>query len=513
VTVTALASLALLSPPGAGATEQGVYEGCSPGTSRATLDRCTERLARFGAAGFGVVLNYSSWYSSEANLEAYADAAKRRGLKLIWPLNGAAWRGAAGDLTKQYPQLGGTCGCDDDAGFIAYAIGLVRARPGTWGWYVGDELAAGEHGAAVALSRRVRQLDPHHPQLLISQETASSRGANLAPFAGLTEYAGADVYPIGTGQAPDAVATVGRGVRDVVDRAGGRVAIVLQAFSLATYPELGRPGAPWPSAAEMRAMRDGALSSARPDLLLWYSAQDILDRSPDPDGLFARLSWAATAPPATRLEATDVAGRAVSASFGTDALGSAECRLDARRWEPCTSPFRASGLGLGRHSVAVRARDLLGQVGRAETAGFAVAPAVIRALRMPRRVLTRRARLRVRRARAARCRVRSACPASGDLLGPPVVGLSLDRPERLVLTFRHRGRRMTLAVDADAGTSRIRIPARVDRRLVEGRWRLRVSGEGVRRTRGFRVMSRRRASSRRSPWASPSRSRRRARRS
>jgi hypothetical protein len=477
-----------VSPAGASATEQGVYEGCAPGTSHATLEKCTARLARFRAAGFDVVLNYSSWYSSEANLEAYVDAAERRGLKLIWPLNGAPWRDATDNLATKYPKLADTCGCDDDAGFTAYAVGLLRGRPGTWGWYVGDELPASERGAAVALTQRVKQLDSRHPRVLISQETAATRGANLAPFAGLTEYAGADVYPIGTGQPADTVASVGRGVREVVDRAGGRVAIVLQAFSLAAYPELRRPGAPWPSAAEMRIMRDQALSSAHPDLLLWYSAYDILDHSPDPDGLFAGLAWAATAPPATRLDAASVAGRTVSASFGSDALGSAECRLDDRGWKPCVSPFRASHLGVGRHSVAVQARDLLGRVGGSATDSFTVAPVVIRALHVPRRILTRRSRLRLRRARAARCRRPRACPASRGRLGAPVVGLRLDRAERLVLAFRRRGRRIKLAVDADAGPTRIPIPARVERRLAAGRWRLTVSAEGARRSTAVRVV-------------------------
>ena len=79
----ALALLAMVAPAVASATEQGVYEGCSPGTSQAALDRCTDRLARIRAAGFDVVLNYSSWYSSEANLGGYASAAERLGLKLI----------------------------------------------------------------------------------------------------------------------------------------------------------------------------------------------------------------------------------------------------------------------------------------------------------------------------------------------------------------------------------------------------------------------------------------------
>jgi hypothetical protein len=488
--------LALGPVAASSAATQGVYEGCAPGASYASLEVCSERLERIRAAGFDVVLNYSSWYASAENLAGYAAAADRLGLKLIWPLNGSYWRDSQDNLTARYQLLAPSCRCDDDAGFTAYAAEFARAQPATWGWYVGDEVPAAERDAVAVLSSRMRELDPLHPQLFISQESALTRGQNLQPFLRMTEYAGADVYPVGTGQGLDAVATVADSVRALVEPTGSRTAMVLQAYSLAAYPQLGRPYAPWPTAEEMRAMRDHALSAGRPDLLLWYSVHDVLDKAPDPEGQFARLQWAATASPATDLEEPRVAGRTVSVPFGSDAAGSAECRLDDRGWERCGSPFQAADLHVGQHRLAVRAHDLLGQTGRPTDVSFTVAPVVISRFRAPGTILTRKLRLRRRRAITVRCRNLQICGAAKRRLSGPKLRFSLNRPDRITITFSRRRRQVTLPIDGTAGVNRVPIPPRVERHLVAGRWRLEASAEGAERpSRRLRV---RRARSRRS---------------
>src|SRR4051794_35449536 len=79
---------------------QGLYDQCDPSTELAT---CTEHLQRLGGAGFKVILNYTAWYGTEADLRAYADAAAAAGVQLIWPMNDPTWR--HGGLLTKYPRL------------------------------------------------------------------------------------------------------------------------------------------------------------------------------------------------------------------------------------------------------------------------------------------------------------------------------------------------------------------------------------------------------------------------
>jgi Bacterial Ig domain/Bacterial Ig-like domain len=63
------------------------------------------------------------------------------------------------------------------------------------------------------------------------------------------------------------------------------------------------------------------------------------------------------APPA-QTDATDA-----SVTFTVDETGStSECRLDAGAWTPCSSPFKATGLAPGSHTVGVRSTDPAGNV-------------------------------------------------------------------------------------------------------------------------------------------------------
>jgi len=299
---------------------QGLYEGCAPGSAP---DACAERLAAIRAAGFRYVLNYSAWYGSPAAVLGYADAAAALGLRLIWPLNNPAWRGLA-DLDATYPALAGGAAGEgapphrsrrgprrrslqhfphpgvenaargsgrprhDGPDPAASPIRLVADHPATWGFYIGDELSLAEVPRVRALSATVRRVAPDKPQLYIARPGIE----RLRRFARFADLAGADAYPVGSGDPP--VGRVARSARIAATGAGARTAMVLQAFSWSQYADWA--GAPlYPSERSLRAMRDAAIRSARPAMILWYSYQDIL-RSDDPQRHWRDLVRAAFSP-------------------------------------------------------------------------------------------------------------------------------------------------------------------------------------------------------------------------
>jgi hypothetical protein len=276
---------------------QGIYEGCSPGGEG---DACIERLERIGAAGFRYVLDYSAWYGSPTDVLRYADAAAALGLQLIWPLNSPAWRGLGG-LASTYSAFAaapsgaaapfGAASSGAGSGhsaFVSAAVRLVAGHPATWGFYVGDELPSDEAGRVRRLSALVRAAAPGKPLLYVARPGAD----RLAPFAPFVDVAGADTYPVGSGDPP--VHRTARSVRSAASPTGARTAMVLQAFSWSQYAQ--EPVPPrYPTARALRAMRDAAIQQAHPSLILWYSYQDIL-RSDHPTRRWRNLVGAAFAP-------------------------------------------------------------------------------------------------------------------------------------------------------------------------------------------------------------------------
>ena len=246
-----------------GVPPQGIYEGCPPG---ADLRRCTTRLKRIAAAGFRYVLNYSSWYGNSEQVLAYADAAEVAGVELIWPLNHVAWRGDA-DLADTYERLARDCACDGRREFIDFAVQLVSKHPASWGFYVGDEVPRSEADEIESLSDVVRRTAPRSPQLYIARPGR----ALLKPFLSFVEVAGADSYPVGSTDPP--VAETAAEIRALTGSAGIESAIVLQAFSWSDYG--GQMPPRYPSERKMRAMKKAAISAGDPDLILWYSYQDV----------------------------------------------------------------------------------------------------------------------------------------------------------------------------------------------------------------------------------------------
>jgi hypothetical protein len=69
------------------------------------------------------------------------------------------------------------------------------------------------------------------------------------------------------------------------------LAMVLQAYSWSIdYPNLSPD---WPSAGQMRQMRNQATRCGRPKLLLWFCFHCVTDYNPNPDAYWRDLAWAA----------------------------------------------------------------------------------------------------------------------------------------------------------------------------------------------------------------------------
>lgn len=268
---------------------QGVYEGCSPGTSPAPLELCVQRLQEIADAGFDVVLNYSALYGTPDQVRAYAQAAHARGVRLIWPLHHPRLRRQS-DVSATFVSMAAACGCSAPHELVAYMVDVVRTQPATWMYYVGDEVPVAEHDAMKALSELVRTADPSHERLVVQYGT----GSELAPFADAADVLAADHYPLwaGSGEAQD-VAAAARGAQQVADGAGKPMAIVLQAFSWGPYYQ---PIAPrWPTVAEYTAMRDVALANSAPRFVLWW-AYYVIKREAEPERHWQELVAGALAP-------------------------------------------------------------------------------------------------------------------------------------------------------------------------------------------------------------------------
>lgn len=271
---------------------QGFYDSCAPEKG----STCYNRLKQMAAAGFTLVLNYDQFSGNAQQQLAYASYAGQLKMKVIWALNNHAfWDGT--NLKRYYRALAATCNCSNNRGFLQYFVDLVKDLPATWGYYIGDEVSPQHHDRVKALADTIRQLDPSHPQLLVAgASTIDSVTTNLAPFTDTADVLGIDYYPVGSNyMSLGTTGNIANMAQSIVDQAHKSSAIVLQSFSWSQYPNEGWRCSPFPSCAhfptkkELCQMLILALSNAHPQLLLWYSYQDILD-SKDPAGYLQNLS-------------------------------------------------------------------------------------------------------------------------------------------------------------------------------------------------------------------------------
>ena len=278
---------------------QGLYESCplEDGTE------CLHHLDQMASSGFTLVLNYDQLYGSAEQQTAYAKKAQQLGMKIIWGMSDPAfWNGTY--LPGYFKTLARTCACADNTSFIRYVVHLVQAFPGTWGYYIGDEVKSGDHDRFKLFSDLIKQLDPTHPRLYISGEDTSSMGANLKPFTDSADFVGSDIYPISTSQSIETAGVVSHAIQAVADQSHKPSVMTLQAFSWSEYPNDAWVCSPFPycthfpSRDEMLHMRDLVMNNAHPQILLWYSYFDIF-RSDNPTVHWNNLVSAMSTPIST----------------------------------------------------------------------------------------------------------------------------------------------------------------------------------------------------------------------
>jgi hypothetical protein len=358
----AMFSVAGAAPAKAALPPQGVYEQCAP----AEQD-CGARLKQIADAGFQYVLNYTAWYGSAEQVREYADEAQAVGLKVIWPLNDHAWRDGT-NLRSYYRYLGPDCPCSTNAQFKQWALGLVKDHPATWGFYVGDELSPTPQNVsqAKALANEVKAIAPDKPTLYVTIPNDNGvLTSQLEPFEQTADYVGADYYPVGKGNNVDATTGYAEDTRRLAAQYGSKPMFVLQAFSWDEYD----PSYPdrFPTRTEMQNMRDQAITSGDPQMLLWYAYNDVMDSS-DPQGNWDDVKAAAFAP---YVRVTGVSGKrcvprlkAKVSVRANAAIRKVRAKLDGRsvlKTSRENSRLPSMRLRGGRHVLRVTATDRQGK--------------------------------------------------------------------------------------------------------------------------------------------------------
>ncbi|MFL5907680.1 MAG: hypothetical protein ACJ75Z_08805 [Solirubrobacterales bacterium] len=244
----------------ASAPMTGIYDACAFSAQKTDkpLPDCGDRLTVLHQGGFQVVLNYWTSGMSIAENLRYADEAQAVGMKVIWNL--------------------------EDTNSLQSKLELVRAtssHPATWGYYIGDEVDPADRDKVADLSGAVRALT-NRPLLYVSRPNPGK----LRPFKGLADYIGPDDYPVGPMDRP--VCQTARWASRMVKN---NLTMVLQAYSWSIdFPGINPQ---WPSAGQMRQMRNQAMRCGNPKLLLWFCFHCVTDYNPNPDSYWRELAWAA----------------------------------------------------------------------------------------------------------------------------------------------------------------------------------------------------------------------------
>jgi hypothetical protein len=271
---------------------QGIYQDCNlngQGCSGPAGDTAISQLEKIAAANFSVVLNYSVFWGTADEVLAYARYADSHGVKIMWTFNDPDFAKYADQpgkyLIYDYGQLGATCGCSTNQGFLEYLVNLVKDLPATYGYSIGDEPTPNTAADVQNLYNIIQGVDSTHPQMVNATWTNATDPslANLQRFLDPFSFAdilGADYYPIGTGAPASYTATAAGDVHTIATTYGKAAEMALQAFNWGQYPEDGvcsGSQCTYPTTHQLQTMLRDAANDAQPQIIFWYDYWDTVD--------------------------------------------------------------------------------------------------------------------------------------------------------------------------------------------------------------------------------------------
>lgn len=244
--------------------DQGVYDTCEPTRSP---DYCESRLRRLSDGGFKVVVGFVPQVAAVPAALAYADAARRQGVKVIWQLKSSLSDAELQDI-----------------------ISALRVHTSTRGYYIWDEPSQADRDEVAAFAARVKALDPHHERIVMGCGNCYGGEKSVAFMADIDATLGTDIYPVWE-QGPDQpivgrkVHAAAAGLRKVADRAGRKTVVALQAFRWgdshydSESTGIGQASR-FPTRREVEAQRNAAIEGGHPDLILWFTLNQVIGWEP-----------------------------------------------------------------------------------------------------------------------------------------------------------------------------------------------------------------------------------------
>jgi hypothetical protein len=226
-------------------------------------------------------------------------------MKVIWPVDDFIYSGTyATDILSWYPALvqsinsSGLCSHPVNTNYwlIACITIITTNHPGTWGYYIGDELPASDEPKVRHVVDAILDWNKNAPRLFMAADTDGHVNESVLKAYGRYYRDGSygvadasviaqDYYPIGTGQQNDAgthTEQVARSLNSFAKKNDISYGLALQAHSLSeyqtTYSWCTSPAAcPYPTAAQEQSMLSAVLAQGQPRIVMWYSYFDLLN--------------------------------------------------------------------------------------------------------------------------------------------------------------------------------------------------------------------------------------------
>jgi hypothetical protein len=281
----------------------GIYESCDP--HFATV--CYNRLNYIAAGGFSEIVDYSAFSPDTTiyDIIAYANYANLVGMKIIWPFDDFVYsKNNATDVLSQYPTLvqsinsSGLCSHPVNTNYwlVACVTIITASHPGTWGYYIGDELPASDEPKVRHVVDAILDWNKNALRLFMAADKDGHPNSSVLNAYGRNYDDGSysvadanviaqDYYPIGTRQQNSAGADTGQvagSLNSFAKKNDISYGLALQAQSLyqyqTTYPWCtSQEACPYPTVTQERSMLSAVLAQGQPRIVMWYSYFDLLN--------------------------------------------------------------------------------------------------------------------------------------------------------------------------------------------------------------------------------------------